>query len=71
MTTTLIEARAANGGGIWLSVYHDMHTYTAVYSVAHSVTKTWTERTFKSFSAACHYFNKICKRNGLEGSVIW
>lgn len=72
MSTTLCEAKK-NGGGVWLSVYHDFHRYEAVYTVAHShpTEEEYTEKTFKSFSAACRYFNKICEKYGFSDSVIW
>lgn len=76
MVTTLCEART-NAGGVWLSVYHDFHTYEATYTVAHSHRDfyasegSYTEKEFRSFAAACRYFNKICEKYGFNNSVIW
>lgn len=76
MQTTLSEAKKS-GAGVLLSVYHDYHTYTAYYTVAHtnsafySTEGTYVEKIFKTFSAACKYFNRICEKYGMSDYVIW
>jgi hypothetical protein len=76
MTTTLCQA-TKNAGGVWLSVYHDFHRYESIYTVAHShrdyyaTEGAYVEKEFKSFSAACKYFNRICEKYGFSDSVIW
>lgn len=76
MTTTLCEAKR-KGASIWLSVYHDFHRYEAIYTVSHtnalyySSEGAYVEKQFKTFSAACKYFNKVCEKYSIQDCVIW
>lgn len=69
MTKTILEL-IKNDFKMWLTQYIDLHRYEITFTVTISDGK-YNEKIFKSFAAACKYFNKECTKRGSGDSVVW
>ena len=74
MEKTILEL-IKNDFKIWLTQYIDIHRYEIIFTVtisgANQYGRIYAERHFKSFKAACNYFNNECIKRGAGDCVIW
>lgn len=71
MTRDLAQAKSA-AASVYLSEYVDFHKYEITFIVDCAVIgDKYTTKRFKSFSAACKHFNRLCEAHGMNEKVIW
>ena len=69
MEKTILELKK-NDFKMWLSQYIDLHRYEIIFIVT-IAGEFYAEKHFKSFRAACNYFNNECIKRGAGDSVVW
>ena len=71
MERDLAQAKST-AASVYLSEYVDFHKYEITFIVDCAVIgDKYTTKRFKSFSAACKHFNKLCEACEMGDKVIW
>ena len=71
MENNIIDVKRA-GLHMQLYQYIDFHRYEIVFEIrVFAKGEEYIERHFKSFAAACNYFNKECTKRGAQDWIIW
>jgi hypothetical protein len=71
MTKDIAQAKNESAS-VYLSQYIDTHKYEITFIVDCAVIgDKYTTRRFKSFSAACKHFNRLCEAHQMNDKILW